>query len=211
MYGATGLLRSFCVSHALETERTRGGLWLRRGRFGIMWVRRLISIVVPACGNTSGVGSTISDILGRACGGVRMVIISSGNRGRPRRLLATRGVGGCRAFRGMGCLMRGGGVGNSTTEGAKVETSGKFCLNFLSSSSMFLPSGARGRISYFRGLPSSCTVVCNSFLRRVARGASHVMGTSGTSGFLCHFLYGRVVTYSDAVVVGEDILSCMGR
>lgn len=76
-------------------------------------VSDLFSIVIPLCGGTSCVCSALRDILTRACGSFRLVIVSSNSDSGDLRMI--RGI----ASPHLGMVSRGGSK-ISTTEGGNV-------------------------------------------------------------------------------------------
>lgn len=91
----------------------------------------LVAVVMPMCGIRGCVERYVSSLLGRACGGLRVVLISSNSGSGDKRVY--RGCTGTSSEIG---IVRGRGRNLKFTQGAKLAITRNGFIAFVSSSSM---------------------------------------------------------------------------
>lgn len=164
-------------------------------------------MVIPVCGTTSFLGRALSDVLGRAFAGFRLVLVSS--------------YSGSGALRVTGsfssphvCVIGGrGGLKTKYAQGGNVGLTRSACVTFYSTSSVVFPGELRRRCGFVRRRPS--VSVYNDFMglvgRRnsVANGFAFPMGRSGvTIRVFLHYTFRRSATFVQHRSFGRSKLRC---
>lgn len=90
----------------------------------------LVDVVIPVCGVTRCTSRYVRSLVGRACGGVRVVLMSSNSASRSP-IVYSRFT---RRSRQVG-IVRGEGKKLDSTHGTKLSITAKRCVNFISNSS----------------------------------------------------------------------------
>lgn len=158
-----------------------------RQRGNLVRVGSLISVVVPICGTRGCLSTYIRDTLSRACGGVRVVYISSKSASSSPRVLG----GFTSSGPDVGVVARGG-TNNNTTEGGNLSGTSNGCICFFSDSSVTTSSLVRGTLTHTNRYSTSLITFRNCAF----------IGSSISAGGFGDNCGGGVVTGS------RDIISC---
>lgn len=143
--------RRYRLSMRLKSPpRQREGVLLeRRG------VRaRLVDIVIPICGIRQCLRHYISDVLRRACQGLRILLISSNSASTDKTVYSR-----CTTRRRHMATIRRGGKKLSTTHGTKLRQTRKACLYFISDSSFLSDQVLRALYHSLRRRSTSITII----------------------------------------------------